>query len=670
MARRKRKGRRGNVQASIGVISVSRKGYAFVDTSEGQFFVLQSHQKGAMDGDMVEVVRLRSLEARRQQQMRGRGEQEVSRNAGETKRGMLGGVRRVLQRAHTTLVGTLHYEGGLGAVTPHDERIHHDIFLDPSAARAMKAKDGDIVLVRITNYPGKLESAAGYIEEVVGREGDRSLGIEVIIREHGFETVFSAGALKEAERLVELDFDSTKERLTRRDLRDRFVFTIDPADARDFDDALSIDFIDGQMRLGVHIADVSAYVPWDSAIDLDARRRATSVYLPDRVIPMLPLRLSEQLCSLRPGEDKATFSVDMLIDPNGSVISSEFYPSIIRSSRRLSYDEALEMLEAAPGTDDIEEPDLLVRDKLLALRKLSRKLTRRRLQRGAIEFDGVEAKVALDGEAVPICVDLRTKNDATTIVEEAMILANEQVAFFMLTLSFPMVYRIHDEPYPAALEELLPVLQEFGYATSGAPQTSREIQAILDAAFGRPEHYLISTLLLRAMKRARYAPFFSTHFGLASLSYTHFTAPIRRYPDLMAHRLLRYQLSGETPPASLLGQLDWICEHASDREREAEAASYEATALKLCEFLEPRIGQCFHGVVVSLNSSGFYVREDTTTAEGFVDRDTLPTGFVFEKGAFRYHDPDTGKTYRLGQPIRVELTGVDISRAKLNFVVA
>ena len=699
MARDNRKGRRGQAPLSIGEISVSRKGYGFVDSPEGQYFISHNHLRGAMDGDLVEVVRLRSLEAKRRQQAERFSDEGSGTTNREGRRDMLGAVRRVIQRAHERIVGTLHSLDGLGVVCPHDVRITYDIFLDLRAPNHKKAVDGDLVVVRITEYPGPYNAAQGYIEEVIGREDEKDVGIEVIIREHGFETVFSAGALEEAEALAkegalekEVAFEKEgafakgdilakegaffaavledrTDGTLRRDLRGRYIFTIDPYDARDFDDALSVDFIDGQMRLGVHIADVSAYVKWDSAIDLDARRRATSVYLPDRVIPMLPPELCEDLCSLRPSEDRAAFTVDMLMGSDGSLISSEFYPSLIRSSARLSYDEVDEQFESHDkGTPN--SMDALLLNKLLAARKLSRKLARRRLQRGAIEFESIEPKLRLDEEGVPISVRLRTKTDATAVVEEAMILANEQVAAYMLKHMAPMVYRIHARPLAGTLDELLPVLQEFGYAQQGAPKTSHEIQAILQACAKRPEFHLVSTLLLRSMKRARYASVFTEHFGLASKAYTHFTSPIRRYPDLMVHRLLKCHLADGVLPDTMQRQLDWICEHSTDKEREADLASLEATAIKLCEFLEPRIGQVFSGIVTSLNSSGITIQEDTTTAEGYIDREDLPDGLVFDTSGFRYHDPDTGESFRLGQELDIMLKGVDQSRAKLQFVIA
>jgi ribonuclease R len=650
-----------------------------VDTPEGEYFISRKRLRGAMDGDRVEVERLRGLEISRRKRAGGRGgsgrggsgsDGAGGAGGGAARSEMLGAVRRVLERARETVVGTLRYADGLAVVRPCDERVGHDIFLDHRVPMGRQAPEGSIVVVRITTYPSRIEAACGYIEEVVGQEDDAGMGIEVIIRSHGFETVFPDAALEEAESLARAGVEASSEhrdaRLERRDLRDRFIFTIDPEDARDFDDALSVDFVNGQTRLGVHIADVSAYVAWDSALDLAARRRATSVYLPDRVIPMLPPLLSDGLCSLRPHEDRLAFTVDMTLDADGGVVDCDFYPSLIRSSARLSYDEAQRLMD--------EEAELVpqapLRDALRVLRRLSKKLTRRRLARGAIEFEGVEAKLSLDAQGVPFAVRLRAKTDATALVEEAMILANEQVAAFMLSHGAAMVYRVHDEPYAAALEELLPTLREFGYASAGAPQSSREIQAILEASAQKPEHHLVSTLLLRAMKRARYAPVCSRHFGLASDAYTHFTSPIRRYPDLMAHRLLRQLLSDEPSSEDTRARLGGICEHSSEEEREAEQATREATALKLCEYLERRVGERFTGIITAVGTTGLAVREDTTTAEGFIERDSLPEGFDFDAQHHRYHDPSTNTGYRLGQPVALVLRDSDRGTARLRFTIA
>ncbi len=566
----------------------------------------------------------------------------------------------MLERASETIVGVYEQYDGLGFVRPFDDRFP-DIFIDIRIPVAVKAKDGDAVVVRLTTYPSKLEAASGYIEEILGHESDAGINIEVIIRRHKIETVFSAEALKEATELT-----VSKDRF-RRDIRDRFVFTIDPKDAKDFDDAISIDFIDGQLRLGVHIADVSAYVAWDSALDLNARMRSTSTYLPDRVISMLPHQLSDELCSLRPNEDKLAFSIDMMMNTDGSVSDVEFFTSVIRSSARLTYEQVQDVLDAGSKQSSVEK-DLA--DKLIVFNKLAKKLHRRRLARGAIDFESVEAKVELDACGKPIEVYLREKTDATSMIEEAMVLANEQVSAYMLRDDAVMVYRVHEEPLPLSLEEVLPTLREFGYASDIAPQTSTQIQEILDKSKDRPEYHLVSTLLLRAMKRAKYTTDYTVHFGMASSGYTHFTSPIRRYPDLMAHRLLKYKLYNEAIPKNMKRLLDGICKHASQRECESDMASYEATALKLCEYLEPYLGEQFEGIVVAVNSYGLAVRENTTTAEGYVSCEDLGEDFVYEVERYRYHDPDSDKSYRLGQPIYVKLIGVDYRNLRLKFVVA
>jgi ribonuclease R len=355
----------------------------------------------------------------------------------------------------------------------------------------------------------------------------------------------------------------------------------------------------------------------------------------------------------------------MLLRPDGSVQSSEFYPSLINSCARLEYGEVQNLLDgAAPATVD---PELIRR--LVALDELAKKLLRRRLERGAIEFEGVEAKVTLDEKGVPVGVRLRHKTAATSLVEEAMILANEQVAAFMLGRKAPMVYRIHDEPSTAALDELLPTLQEFGYAVDRAPQSSFEVQRVLEESAGKPEHALLSSLLLRAMKRAKYAPLFTTHFGLASRAYTHFTSPIRRYPDLMVHRLLKFQLAGVEVPACIAQQLSWLCEHSSEQEREAEQAENEAVAVKLAEYLAGRVGERFGGIITGLLASGFFVREDTTTAEGFVARTSFAEPLDYDAAHQRYLDPAANVSYRLGAPVQLVLKEVDLAQAELHFVV-
>ena len=725
--------RRFTDAASTGVISIARKGYAFVDTPEGEFFILKGYLYGAMDGDLVEVVRQRWLEAQRRARMQeaentrlssrnassshrvsnahstsqrsiyqGARSQDEMRYAeasfdGRDRRDMLGSVRRVLERAHTTVIGVVRKADGLVRVIPEDDRIQHDFFITQGGT-GVKVTDGDVVLVRITVYPGKLEAAQGFIEEILGHEDEQGIDLTVILRRHGIETEFSAAALFEAQALAAEPFamesptaeslaakslaitanrDQTSYELTRLDLRDRQIFTIDPSDAHDFDDALSVDYVEGVLRLGVHIADVSSYVAWDSALDLNARRRTTSVYLPGRVIPMLPPLLSDELCSLNPGVDRLAFTVDMYLRNNGTVEHAEFYPSLIRSAQRFTYDEVQEILET--HRDDRFLSALCLLDKFAKIR------ARLRFKRGAIDFDSSEPRILLDDKGEVTQVLLQKKTDATALVEEAMILANETVASYLLQHNWPCVYRVHEEPLQNALAETLPTLQEFGYAEQIPPQTSFEIQEILTACKDKPEYDLVSTLLLRAMKRALYRPVFTTHFGLASSAYAHFTSPIRRYPDLLVHRLLKLCLiAGQLGCASInelhkalpslcadsmLSQLDWMCEHCSEQEKETDQATYEAVKLRLCEYFSTRVDSSYQGIVSGVNTYGFFVREDTTHAEGFVARESLDGLFVYEPARYRWIDHNTQTIYRLGQTVTVRLVSVDLSRSELSFAL-
>jgi ribonuclease R len=682
------------------VVKLTRYGYGFVQTPDGQYFVLPSGVHGAMDGDLVEIVRLRSQEQRGRNAAAkasggGQGGGQGASGAGssgnrggasnrggwsdsggmsslsEKNRESLGAVRRVIDRAQQTVIGTLIEKDGLRVVRPQDERISFDIFIDPYAV-SKSAQDGDVVVVRLTTYPTKYESAAGYIEDVLGAADDRGVDFEVILRLNNIRTVFPAAALEEARALADghaladahaLAAGQALPTLARRDLRDTLIFTIDPPDAKDFDDALSADYVDGRLVLGVHIADVSAYVPWDSSLDVEARARATSVYLPDRVVPMLPPELSDELCSLKAHEDRLAFTVRMEMNNDGSVAAVEFFPSLIRSAARLTYDQVDAYLSAAEASDsvDISEP---IRERLSILDKLARKLHRRRLARGAIDFAGAEAKVTLDEEGHPIAVRLRQSTAATSLVEEAMILANEQVAAYMLKLKAPMVYRIHEDPIPKSLKEATHLLGIL------APTDSAGVQALLDAHHGQADYPVVSMLMLRAMQRARYAPHFTLHFGMASPAYCHFTSPIRRYPDLLVHQLLKWRLANQRPPKALFNQLETLCVHLSECERAAEAATSQATRLKLVEYLGERSGELFDCLVIGINVHGLVLREVSTTATGFLKKESLPVGMIYETDERRFADPDDGRHIRLGQSLRVCLDYIDLNLPEAYFKLA
>jgi len=630
----------------VGRISMTRRGYGFVEAQDGDFYVAARDTHGAMHRDVV---------ALKPDTKRGR-------------QGRSGVVVRVIERANTHVVGRFERHGAIGIVIPGDARIRHDIFVASNAVG--DATTGDIVVARIVGYPSRNQSAQGVVEEIVGREGEPGIEIEIIIREHGLRTEFPEDVLAAAETIA-LDVDSSlAAEPERRDIRDRFTFTIDPADARDFDDAITIEHIDGLVRLGVHIADVSHYVPWDSPIDSEARQRATSVYLVDRVLPMLPERLSNDICSLNPDADRLSFSVDIWLDHDAVVRRAELFPSAMRSDKRFNYGQVQRMLEGAEPY-----PDALSEQALREFARTARKIQERRVARGGLDFETVEAKVRLAEDGTPLEVVIRERTQATGMIEEAMILANEVVARHMRDAKAPMVYRIHEDPDPDALERVAVVLKEFDYPIKDVHGASpATFQRIITFAHTRPEKRLINSLLLRALERARYVNYLGGHFGLASDAYTHFTSPIRRYPDLIVHRLLRAQLKGqlETDPntAGMVPELEWLAEHSSLMEREAEMAEDDSVRFKLCQLMADHIGEVFSAVVTGVQTFGLFVQLENT-AEGLVHVDTMKGDYYrYDPQHFALYGEDRGERYRLGQAVEVRLLNVSVTEARMDFELA
>ena len=715
-----------------GVMQVNAEGYGFVRTSEGEFFVPASKLGGAFDGDVVEVSplpRARCGQGRGSHEGAGAGRYSAGKPAAR--------VACVLERAHDVVVGRFEAAEPFGVVVPVDPRIPYDIFTP--LADAPNVEDGALVSVRIAQFPSRDSAATGHIEEVLEHADGQDEGIDAVVARHKFESAFSPDALDEA-RAAALD-ESRAAALDEvgalaagyRDLRERFVFTIDPADARDFDDALSIEELpcrEGSpralWRIGVHIADVSHYVEWGSALDLDARRRATSVYLADRVIPMIPEELSCGLCSLNPGETRRSMTVDLVVDENAHLVNYEIYPALICSNARLTYDEALEMLvgvesvgeaqslgspdshgqptglSGSCGTRLVSPADALHREECLSdagrapravpqrsedclsteyaphprervelsrrLRALSRFAQLRHAERerkGGIDFDQPEAKAVLDEAGKPVRVDLRAKNEATSLVEEMMIWANEVVARHLEKAGFPCAYRVHEAPDVDGLAALVAVFEEFPWFQKLDPVgffvgDAKTLQQAVNLARGRAEGELVSSLVLRSMKRAVYRPDNRGHFGLASETYCHFTSPIRRYPDLMVHRMLKAQLFGRPEKFDQMASgLAWICEHSSTMEREADAAARESQELKIAEYLQRFVGQSFSAIVSGVAQGGIYARLENT-AEGFVPVRTLGDDyFAFDAARHALIGEETGARYRLGQRIAVVLYAVD-----------
>ncbi|MDO5044693.1 MAG: ribonuclease R [Coriobacteriia bacterium] len=668
MARAKRKskfkGRRPKAQDfSTGIIRINRKGFGFVETHDGDFHIPKKFIGPAMNGDRVAV---------RKEKYGSKGPQAS--------------VVRVIERAHEGFVGRFESNGVINVVVPLDDTLAHDFFMDPAdhSYKKLHIEDEDIVYARITLYPNRKSAGMCTIERKIGEQSDKSILIEQIIASHSLETEFNEATLKEARELT-LDIEEALLDPKRRDLRDELIVTIDPADAKDFDDGVSLNVReDGSLDLGVHIADVTHYVPWLSSIDLSARQRSTSTYLVDRVLPMLPEELSNGLCSLKPHEDRLAMSVFMHIDAAGEIVSSEFYPSVIHSKGRFSYDEVDALLnrdEEALARFKDSEPERYgqILELFGALDSLAQKRKERRERLGGIDFDTVESRVILDDDGVPTGISIRKRTRATSLIEEAMLAANETVARYLDTHRIPSAFRVHDAPEPDALEGLIPLLQEFDLADSqtiagvvvGNPHV---LQDIITRVKGRPEEYLISSSILRSMRRAEYTPNDSGHYGLGMDSYCHFTSPIRRYPDILVHRSLKaslYNKIGKDPffdeQTRLLPEL---CKHASIMERETDEAAHQSQKIKIAEYMKAYIGEAFSGIVTGLDTFGIFVRLDETTAEGLLPiRKLGDEWFEFDHEKKVLIGESSNKRYRLGQRIVVVVDSVDLAIGYVNFAL-
>lgn len=576
-----------------------------------------------------------------------------------------GRVIRVLERAREKVVGVYHPERNFGFVVPEDRKLARDIFIPPDLDAG--ARKGDVVLVRISTWGDDHLGPTGEIEQVIGPVGEPGVDVLAIMHGHGLTAEFPPEVETEARAIRdrgirESDFAG------RRDLRDRHVFTIDPADARDHDDALSIRAVgEARWEVGVHIADVSHYVREGGAIDSEAFRRGTSVYLVDRVIAMLPEVLSNDLCSLRPGEDRLTMSLLMILDEDGRVHEHELVRGVVQSRHKLAYEDAQAIIDGSGSVDP--ETDEAVR----VLVELSRVLRASREARGSLDFDLPEARVILNTEGEPTDIQRVLRLESHRLIEDFMLLANEMIARSASRARLPFLYRVHERPDTDRLEQLREFVATFGYRLSRRAEPSpKDLQLLLSRVQGRPEENLVSTVVLRSMKQARYSAENVGHFGLAARHYTHFTSPIRRYSDLVVHRLVgQFFIDGEALPEELGEEtLPTIARQTSERERVAVEAERDSIDLKKVEFMERHLGDWFDGTVSGVTSFGLFVLLDRFFVEGLVHVSTLENDYyIYLEEQYALVGEHTRRRFQLGDRVRVQVVGVDREDRKIDFAI-
>ena len=603
----------------------------------------------ALDGDLVEIELKHKIADKRQE----------------------GKVLRVVTSAHRELIGTVKERQENGQtmlyVQPDNSRIHIRPLL-PNAT----TNDKDMkVVIEIESWTNPLLDPLAKIVETIGRAGDHETEMQAIIRSGGFSKAFPESVQEAAHKLYE-----TKEQIfadalkdpKRRDVRNVTTMTIDPADAKDFDDALSCRTLEnGNIEIGIHIADVSHYVRDGEPLDQEARERATSVYLVDRVIPMLPEVLSNDLCSLRPNEDRLAFSAIFELDADAHIQNAWYGQTVIHSDKRFSYEEAQEVLDKQDG---------VLLTELNTMMKLGRILRRKRYNNGAIAFEQPEVKFELDERGAPIRAYTKVRTETMLMIEDFMLLANREVATHINIMAksknknLGFVYRIHDVPNPDKIEDLATFVHALGYEfeTKGGLVKANALNQLMKDVEGKPEENLIKTASIRSMAKAIYSTRNIGHFGLAFKFYTHFTSPIRRYPDLMAHRMLRRHLDGSLISEQETAKYEQMCIKSSQREMEAVSAERDSIKYKQVEFLANRIGEIFEGVITGVTDWGIYVQEKNTLADGMVRLSSIRSDyFEHEASKYRIKGKKTGKTYRLGDEVKVKLIRADKDERQLDF---
>ncbi len=639
--KRNRYGIPGKMNLVTNTFQAHQDGYGFVlceDKEPGDIFVSSRMCGGAMNGDTV-VVRVEGKKPN--------GKRE-------------GRIIQIIKRAHEEVVGRYEESESFGFVVPSDPRLIHDIYV--TKEHSHNAEAGSIVTAKILKYPTQKRNPEGEVTSILGKPGDPSLDLKTVIKSYNLPEGFTKEAIAEA-RLCEEKLDITKSD-KRKDLRGDIIFTIDGEDAKDFDDAVSIKITNsGNYKLSVHIADVSHYVTPNSALDKEAYQRGTSVYFPATVIPMLPFELSSGICSLKEGEDRLCVSVDMTFSPEGKRKSFRFFKSIIQSKKRLTYNFAQKVL------DDQEEFEH--KEKLVAMDKLASLLRKNRIKKGSLDFDLPEPHFNTDMYGKIISIEKRERNEAHKLIEEFMLAANEAAGDMLTKEKAPLLYRIHETPEQDKAAEVFESLKYFKYkGKPGSYKSPKTYQKILGFFEGTAEETVINMIILRTMKQARYSPDNMGHFGLAMKNYTHFTSPIRRYPDLLIHRSIKKVLDKEENKESH-EEMEEMGLHCSIKERNAEQAERSFCDLKRAEFMENKVGKEYRGIISGVNSFGFFVELEDFFVEGLVRVTTLCDDYyAYIEKEQRLLGERTKNSFSLGDEVKIKVLSIDKEKRHINFRLA
>lgn len=626
--------RRGKIQGN-------ERGFGFLLQADEDVFISQKNLSSALNGDEVLV---KVLDA-------------------STGHSLEGKVIQIIDRGNKTVVGTFQNKETFGFVVPDDDKIAFDIYIAKKDIGG--AKDNQKVVVKIKKWPEEGKKPEGMIVEILGYKGEKGVDIMSIARDMNIPTEFSK-AVKSAAKQIPQNV-TEKDFAGRKDLRELTTFTIDGADSKDFDDAISIEEVDDNLRLWVHIADVSHYVKESDEIDKEAYKRGNSYYLVDKVIPMLPGELSNGICSLNENVDRLAFSVYMDFDKNANLVGHKIMNTVINSNRRLVYTNVSDFLENISVHESVKG----LEEDLTKMNELALKLRQKRMDRGSIDFDFPEAYIDVDENGKPVDVRRRERRTADKLIEEFMLITNEVVAEEYFWMEIPFLYRIHEKPDAERVENLNKVLRHLGLKLNTQNMASKDFQKLIECVKGKDEELFVSTIALRSLMKARYSEINDIHFGLAAKYYSHFTSPIRRYSDLTIHRIMKDVIKGKLTEGRLRYlevMLPEIADHVSAMERLAQDAERTVESVKFAEYMEDRIGEEYPAIITSITNFGMFAQLENTI-EGLISYQDLDDYFEYDSDNFKAIGRDTGKVYDIGDKVRIKVVGANILKGTVDFVI-